>query len=74
MDEREGEELTIGKVGRLLSWTYEQVLESHGLISSAVEIAESYRGLRASVSKDAKALVRWQAATGGVGFVAGFGG
>lgn len=73
--EREGDELTVGKMERLLSWTYERVLESHGPISSAAEIAESYRGRRASLLKDARALVRWQVAkTAGAGFAAGFGG
>lgn len=66
------EELTIGKVERMLTWAYKQALSSHGPIDGAIEIAESYQGRHSSSRGDANALIRWQTAkAAGSGFITG---
>ena len=60
---------------RTLEWAYEKALSGVGPFPGAIELANSYRGRRRSVKKDADALIRWQVAeAGATGFVLGFGG
>ena len=66
------EELTEGKVERMLTWAYKQALSSHGPIDGAIELAESYQGRHGSPRGDAKALIRWQTVkAAGLGFITG---
>ena len=66
------EELTIGKVERMLTWAYKQAITSHGPIDGAIELAESYQDRYSSPRRDANALIRWQVAkAAGSGFVTG---
>ena len=66
------EEVTLGKVERILTWTYKQALSSHGPIDGAIELAESYQGRYGSPRRDANALIRWQTVkAAGLGFITG---
>ena len=65
-------ELTVGKVERMLTWTYKQALSSHGPINGAIELAESYQDRHGCPRRDAKALIRWQTTkAAGLGFITG---
>ena len=66
------EELTEGKMERILTWAYKQALSSHGPIDGAIELAESYQGRYGCPSRDANALIRWQTVkAAGLGFITG---
>ncbi len=66
------EKLNDRKLEQVLEWAYKQVLENHGPIHGAIDIAESYKGGYGSPREDAKALVRWQKnKAGAVGFMTG---
>ena len=66
------EKLTTGTVKRMLEWSYDQALASHGPIDGAVDLAGSYKGQSGSLREDANALIRWQNVKAGTsGFIAG---
>ena len=66
------EELTTGRVERMLEWAYDQALSSHGPIEGAVELAENYKDQYESPREDADALIRWQNVKAGTSvFIAG---
>lgn len=70
-----GNELSEGKIGRMLDWAYEKSLEGMPGMDSAYEMAENFLSKHDSTDNAINSLIRWQntkAATSG--FITGLGG
>ena len=66
------DKLTLGKVDRVLNWSYNQALVSHGPIDGAIELAESYQDRHSPPKKNAESLIRYQVAKAAAsGFLTG---
>lgn len=71
----ENNELTEGKIAKLLDWTYEKSINGLPGADTAYEIAEDYLAKHSSVDKAVDSLIRWQNAKSATsGFLTGLGG
>lgn len=71
----ENNELTEGKIAKLLDWAYEKSINGLPGADTAYEIAEDYLAKHSSVDKAVDSLIRWQNAKSATsGFLTGLGG
>jgi len=71
----ENNELTDGKVAKLLDWAYEKSINGLPGADTGYEIAEDYLAKHSSVDKAVDSLIRWQNAKSATsGFLTGLGG